>query len=183
MATNISLCSNALVLLGDRPIASFTDEGAGAESASNLYESCYNYLLSLHRWRFATKKANLSRSTTRPTNQWAYQFQLPSDFIMLVTTYPVSEFEIYGDKIYTNQDACAIDYIYRISESQLPHYFAKVCEYYLATAFAIPVTGNSTRLQEMQNLYLMHLKQAKNIDSTSRPNQGIIDSPFTDTRW
>ncbi len=183
MATNINLCSNALVLLGDRPISSFSDEGAGAEAASNLYESCYTYLLGLHRWRFATKKAQLSKSTTRPANEWAYQYQLPTNLITLITTYPVSNYEIYGDKLYSNNQECSIDYVYRISESQIPAYFSKVCEYYLAMTFAIPITGNSTRLQEMESLYLMHLKQAKNVDSNSRPTQGIVDAPLTDVRW
>ena len=56
----IQISSNALILLGHPPIASFEEPGAGAQAASNLYEQSYLNLLTIHRWRFATKKAQLS---------------------------------------------------------------------------------------------------------------------------
>lgn len=179
----VSICSNALILLGDNPISSFSDPGAGAQTASNLYESSYINLLSMHRWRFATKKADLSRLTATPKNEWQYQYQIPTDIVAVITTYPVTNYEIYGDKIYANEASLSIDYVYRVDESQLPLWFAKTMEFYLAMQFAIPVTGNSTRLGEMQQLWTQQLRSAKNIDSTIRPNAGVFDSPFTFIRW
>lgn len=184
MATSaISICSNALILLGDRPISSFNDPGAGAQTASNLYESSYINLLSMHRWRFATNKAQLSRLTASPLNEWQYQYQIPTDSVAIITVYPVDDYEIYEDKIYANNSSLSIDYVYRVDESKLPLWFAKTMEYYLAMQFAIPVTGNSTRLGEMQQLWTQQLRSAKNIDSTIRPNTGVFDSPFTFIRW
>jgi len=37
MASDIDIASNALVLIGDNPINSFTEPGAGATAAANLY--------------------------------------------------------------------------------------------------------------------------------------------------
>ena len=184
MATSkINICSNALILLGDRPISSFNDPGAGAEVASNLYESSYINILSMHRWRFATKKVQLSRSSEVPLNEWQYQYQLPTDIVAVITTYPNTNYEIYGDKLYANDGSISIDYVYRMDESQLPLWFTKTMEFYLAMQFAIPVTGNSTRLGEMQQLFTQQIRSAKNIDSTIRPNAGVFDSPFTSIRW
>lgn len=184
MATSaISICSNALILLGDNPISSFSDPGAGAQTASNLYESSYINLLSMHRWRFATKKATLSRLTSNPINEWQYQYQLPVDNVAMITMYPNGDYELYGDKLYTHSSTVEIDYVYRVDESQLPLWFAKTVEFYLAMQFAIPVTGNSTRLGEMQELFKQQLRSAKNIDSSIRPNTGVYDSPFTSIRW
>lgn len=184
MATSaVSICSNALILLGDNPISSFQDPGAGAQTASNLYESSYINLLSMHRWRFATKKARLSRLTSSPLNEWQYQFQIPSDNVAIITVYPNTDYELYEDKLYANSSSIEIDYIYRVNESQLPLWFAKTMEFYLAMQFAIPVTGNSTRLGEMEQLWTQQLKSSKNIDSTIRPNAGVFDSPFTSIRW
>jgi len=184
MATSkISICSNALILLGDRPISSFDEPGAGAQTASNLYESSYINLLSTHRWRFATKKAQLSKLSTTPLNQYQYQYQLPTDMVAMITDYPIDDYELYGDKLYSNNGTISIDYVYRLDEAQLPLWFTKTMEFYLAMQFAIPVTGNSSRLGEMQQLFTQQLRSAKNIDSTIRPNAGIFDSPFTSIRW
>ena len=184
MATSaINICSNALILLGDRPISSFNDPGAGAETASNLYESSYINLLSMHRWRFASKKVLLSRMVDKPLNEWQYQYQLPTDMVAVITDYPIDNYEIYGDKLYSNNGSVSIDYVCRLDESQLPLWFTKTMEFYLAMQFAIPVTGNSQRLGEMMQFFTQQLRSAKNIDSTIRPNAGVFDSPFTSIRW
>lgn len=184
MATSkVSICSNALILLGDAPISSFEDPGAGATTASNLYESSYHNILSMHRWRFASKKSPLSRFSDAPLNQYQYQYQIPTDCIAIITVYPVGDYEIYDDRIYSNSSSIDLDYVYRIDESKLPLWFAKTMEFYLAMQFAIPVTGNSSRLGEMQQLFTQQLRSAKNIDSTIRPNAGVFDSPFTSIRW
>jgi len=182
VASAIKINSNALILLGHTPISSFSDVGSGAQVASNLYETSYVDLLSVHRWRFATKKVQLARLTAVPDNDFSYQFQLPTDFIMLIKVNETSNFEIYGDKVYCNTTTCNIDYIYRVDESFLPPWFTKVLEFYLAAQYAIPVTGNTTRADFYNNMYERKLMKAKNSDSSERPNIGIIDSPFTDIR-
>lgn len=184
MATSkVSIASNALILLGDAPISSFDDPGAGAQTASNLYETSYQSLLAMHRWRFSTKKATLSKLVQAPLNEWQYQYQIPTDNIAILTVYPNGEYEIYDDKIYSNNSSLDIDYVFRVDESKIPLWFAKVVEFYLAMQFAIPVTGNSSRLGEMQSLFAQQLRSAKNIDSTMRPNVGVFDSPFTSIRY
>lgn len=184
MATSkLSICSNALILLGEQPISSFDDPGAGALVSSNLYESSYQNILSMHRWRFATKKAQLARLTIPPINEWSYQYQIPTDNIAIITTYPVDNYEVYDDKIYSNSNTLSIDYVYRVDEAKLPLWFSKTMEFYLAMQFAIPVTGNSQRMAEMQQLFTQQIRSAKNIDSTIRPNAGVFDSPFTSIRY
>lgn len=182
VATAIKINSNALILLGHTPIASFSDAGSGAQVASNLYETSLRSMLSSHRWRFATKKAQLARLTAEPLNEWQYQFQLPTDFIMLIDVFETSNFEIYGDKLYTNTTTAYIDYIYRVDEAYFPPWFTKALEFFLAAQYAIPVTGNSTRMAEYNNMYEMQMKRARFADSAERPNTGIVDAPFLDVR-
>ena len=182
IASAIKINSNALILLGHTPIASFSDAGSGALVASNLYETSLRALLSSHRWRFATKKVQLARLTASPINDYNYQFQLPTDFIMLIKVQDQSNYEIYGDKLYSNSITAYIDYIYRVDESLFPPWFTKALEFFLAAQYAVPVTGNSTRMQEYNAMYEMQMRRARNIDSAERPNIGIVDSPFTDVR-
>jgi hypothetical protein len=182
MATDISMCSNALLLIGHSTISSFTDPGAGPEVASNLYETTYENMLTMHRWRFATGKASLSRLTATPLNEWDYAFTLPANYLMMIRVYPDSDYELYENKLYSNQQEVDIDYVFKPDESRLPAYFVKLMEFHLASQFAIPVTDNTAKAEAYRVMYENQLRRAKFIDSQSRPSDAIVDSPFLEAR-
>lgn len=180
--SKVSIISNALVLLGDEPISSLTETGAGAR-ASNIYDSAYYSILSSHRWNFAIKKKELSKLTQAPLNEYNYQFQLPTDFIVIITTYPVSTYKIVGDKIYSDSDKIEIDYIYKIAEEKLPPYFIKCFEYYLATQLAIPITEDYNKMEIMQRMYERESRNARYADMQSAPVTPIQDDPYIRVRY
>lgn len=187
--SKIELISNALILIGDAPISSLSDPGAGAIAAANLYDSTYRNMLSIHRWRFAVKTARLSRLVAEPDTGFQYQFQLPTDHLYLIRVKSgvnrgsTRDFEIYEDKLHTNRSDVYIDYIYLVAEDKLPAWFAKAMEFHLASLLAIPVTGNSTRADYYRAQYEMQLKRAKHADASERPNVEIEDKPFIDVRF
>lgn len=180
--TDVSICSNALLLIGHGTIASFTEGGAGAEVASNLYPTTYENILSLHRWRFASAKAQLSQLVADPLNEWTHAYQLPSGYLTVIKTYPDSDFEIYEDKLYSDQATVEIDYLFKPSEARLPAYFIKALEFALAAQFAIPVTSNKSTGELYLKMYLDQLRKARYMDSQARPPSAILDSPFTEVR-
>ena len=182
MATDIDLCSNALLLIGDDVITSFTDAGAGAKVASNLYESSYENILSLHRWRFAVGKIQLSQLVSTPVNQFKYAYQLPADLLTMIRTYPDSDYEIYEDKLYSNHSSVEIDYVFTPDESKLPAYFIKLMEFYLASQFAIPVTDNTSKAEQYNAMFEEQLKRARFLDSQGRPGDPVTSSPLVDVR-
>lgn len=176
--SDIQMASNALILLGDEPISSFNDPGAGAKAAKNLYESAYLSILKSHRWNFAIQKAKLGRLTEAPRNEYQYQFQLPPDLVLLITTYPVSTYRILGDKLYSNSLEVEIDYVFRVDESQLPAYFIKAFEYYLAQQLCIPVTEDLNKHDLMRQMYERESRSARYADAQSQPSIGIVDTPY-----
>ena len=182
MATDISMCSNALLLIGHSTISSFTDPGAGPEVAANLYDTTYENLLTQHRWRFATAKRQLSQLTSSPLNEWQYAYTLPADYLTGFRVYPSTDYEIYENKLYSNENEIAIDYIFKPDESRLPAYFVKLMEFHLAAQFAIPVTDNTAKAEEYRRMYEDQLRRAKFIDSQARPSDGFVDSPFLEVR-
>ena len=180
--TDVGIASNALILLGHQPIASFTEPTAGAEVASNLFETTYQALLTSHRWRFASKQAVLSRLTATPIHGFNYQFQLPIDIIYLTQLVESADYEIYGDKLYTNSPTATIDYTYNVAPDKLPAYYIKALEFLLASQFAVPVTGDIDKAKLYHTMYLDQLRKAKFADSTQRPQDTFMDSPYTDVR-
>ena len=178
----ISLASNALLLLGHETISSFTDGTTGATIAENLYEGSYISLLTTHRWRFATKQARLSRLASTPINKWTHSFQLPSDMLYLIKA-DVSRYEIYEDKLYCDVQDVYVEYTFRVEEDKLPGYFAKMFEFYLASQFALTLTGDMDKGNYFSKFYLHELKRAKFADSTQRPQEGFIHNPYVDVRY
>lgn len=178
----IQISSNALILLGHPPISSFDEPGAGAQGASNLYERSYLNLLTIHRWRFATKKALLARLSASPLNGYKYQFQLPNDLLYLIKKEDGFNYEVYGDKLYSDNLTESIDYIYRVNEDNLPPYFVKMFEFFFASQLAIPVVGNTSRAEYYASMYEMQLKRAKFADSTQRPGDTFTQNPYVDVR-
>ena len=184
MASDIDIASNALLLIGDEPISSFTESGAGATAAANLYATSYEKLLSEHPWSFAFKEQNLSRLSQTPDEKtnYTYAFQLPTDLIRLWTVLPYSDYIIIGSLLYSNQTELLARYIFKPSEVELPPHFLEALQYKLASDFAISVTEDRNKAEYYAKLSQLSLASAKNVDSQGRPQQPIIDSPFVDVR-
>jgi hypothetical protein len=170
-------------MVGHGPIASFTEGGAGANTASALYSTTYESLLATYRWRFASAKKTLNKLTATPLNEFTNAFQLPSGYIVGVGIHPRVDYEIFEDLLYSNADALDIDYIFKPDETTLPGYFQRLLEFNLASIFAIPITDNSTKAEEYRKMYEDQLRRARFIDSQARPVDAIIDSPLIDARY
>jgi len=109
MASKIDLISNALILIGDTPINSLTGGTRAQQVASSLYDNIVQNELTKHRWGFAKKKAQLSLTTDVPVdNEWKSIYQLPTDLLFLIKLYPSTNYALYGDKVYTDTQGCAV---------------------------------------------------------------------------
>ena len=74
MASDIDMSSNALLLIGDNAISSFTEPGFGAKVASNLYPDTYAAILASHPWSFALKEQELNKLAQEPDDLTNFQF-------------------------------------------------------------------------------------------------------------
>jgi len=182
MATDISMSSNALLLIGHNTINSFTDAGAGARAAANLYSVVYEDAITSHSWRFAMGKVTLSKLAASPLNEWTNAFQLPGDLLLVYRTYPRSVFEIYEDMLFSDQETVEIDYWFKPEETTLPPYFVKLMQYLLAAEFAISVTDNRTLAETFANAADRQRLVAMNRDSQGRTNNAIESAPFLEVR-
>ncbi|MEK9796979.1 MAG: hypothetical protein VW713_09580, partial [Alphaproteobacteria bacterium] len=77
----VSICSNALLLLGDAPISSFDEDNDRTRLVANLYSAKRDRVLRAHPWNCATKREVLSPDATAPAFDWANRFLLPGDWL------------------------------------------------------------------------------------------------------
>jgi len=140
-------------------------------------------MLTTYRWRFATKKVTLARLTATPLNDYTYQFQLPTDLLYLIAPHNITNYELYEDKLYCNEPNVSIDYTYKVAEDKLPAYFIKAFEFFLASQFALPITGSLEKMSAMQTAYMHQLRMARHADSTQRPADSLPINPYVDVRF
>lgn len=185
MPSSIDIASNALLLIGDNPISSFDDAGAGAQVAANLYPETKKRLLSEHPWSFALKQQRLNKLSQKPDVLTNYKnaFQLPTDLIRIWNIQSHSDYILIGNLLYSNENEILATYIYNVDEVNLPPHFTKSLEYTLAADFAIAVTEDNTMSQIMRGNADLFTAKAMSIDSQGRPQNAIVDSPLIDARF
>ncbi len=184
MASSIDISSNALLLIGDNPINSFDEPGAGPQVASAIYHETKRRLLSEHPWSFALKQQRLNRLSQTPDDKTNYQyaFQLPTDLIRIWNIQDHADYIIIGNLLYSNQISLLCTYIYDVADTSLPPHFIKSLEYALASDFSIAITENQSFAALYEQKSRDAINQAMAIDSQNRPQSGIIDSPLIDVR-
>jgi hypothetical protein len=202
MASDIDLCNRALIRLGSGVISSFNDGDKGT-ICSVAYPEVKQMLLTAHPWRFATAKRQLSKLSTTPTNEWTYMHQLPSDMLtgpwaVWNTTdtgvAPITNWERYGNQIYSDETVIVIDYRVSVDESYFPPWFQTLMSLAIAAAIAPAITANpngglaehyhqlafGTPSDNMEGGYF---SKCKNINSQSHPNGWIGSTEITDDRF
>ena len=200
--TKLSICSDALIMLGANPVSSYSEGTESAQVCDRLYDDLRDTILGMYPWSFSYKKVQLARTTATPINEWKYEYQLPSDRIgsgaralfdsSSSGARPKNEgWEIYEDKILTNFEYVYVDYQFRPSEDVLPTYFVQLLKYWLAWHIAEPVTDQITKGQYYQTLAIGSpsennrggmFRQATIIDGANQPGQVIEDFDLIEVR-
>lgn len=181
-SSKISILSRALILCGEPPLNSLSDDRYGATVGSNLFELLYEAELQSNRWRFSCGKIALSQLVNVPLNEWAHAYQLPSTMLLLLGMYPSAPYEVYGSHLYTNQAAVEIEYQFKPDVTACPAYFTLLLTYALYRDMVGPITESVNKTRVAMELYNQQRARAQFADAQSRPNKPIVDSPFTAVR-
>lgn len=157
--TALKVCSDALLLLGARPISSFNEGTDSSNLCDRLYPDIKRTALQMYPWSFSFKKVQLARTINTPVNEYKYEYQLPSDMLGAVrrayssNAVGVSSFRdwtIQGDKLLTNAEAIYIDYQFMVGEDKMPSYFIQFLKYMMAWHLCYPITDQTEKAQYWQ---------------------------------
>jgi len=194
--TKLSMLSAALVLCGEKPLNSLTDNRYGAAVGAAMFDMVYENELQSNRWRFAVKKEALSQVNATPPNEWMYCFQLPTDMLLPIGFFgagPDRSYEIYSDKIYTNitsnpgpinstTPVLTFDYLFKPDPATVPSYFSILMTYALAKDMIKPITESDSAVTVMEGKYNRQRGRALYADAQGRPNRPLQHNPFTQVR-
>lgn len=180
--SRIAIVNNALAELGQTALTGLSDAALSAEVQATVYDTVYEALLGRVPWRFAMRKAQLSREVAVPLNEWSYQFVLPAQCLRVVATYPNISYEIYEQKLFANTTELAIDYIHKVTEAALPATYAVALHLKLAAAMCMALTQDKELKKELDGKANMQLAVAMSSDAMQRPNAQFRDAPFVNVR-
>lgn len=192
--TDLSICSDALILLGAAPLSSFTEGTDAAQACDRLYPDLRDSLLSRYPFSWSYVKVQLGRLSNTPINEFKYAYGLPGNMLSGVqAVFETSStnqqaindgWEIYGQELYTNLNSVYIDYQESVDESKMPHYFVQLLRTALASELSITITDQTTKADYFRTLAFGTpgengrgglFREAVNIDSRGRLPQIIED--------
>lgn len=187
MATSkIQVCSNALILLGQSTIASFSESNDRATACSNLWDNSRQAVLRSHPWNCSIKRVALAPDVTAPDFDWTYQFTLPGDCLRVLSVGQDGdspEYRLEGRKILIDDNPAYLKYIFDNEDvaswdSQLVEAMTR----YMAFSMAYALTKSTSLRDSLYQEFSLLLKQAKSVDGQEDPPEEFGDFPFLSAR-
>jgi hypothetical protein len=191
--TGVSICSDALLLIGAKAISSFNDGTDESSVCDRLYPDIRDSTLVMYPWSFGMKKVQLAQLITTPTTVWRYEYQLPGDklanpravYNSANSGSPVQkDWEIQGDKLLTNLTSVYIDYQFSVPEYAMPQYFVQLLKYMVAWHIAETITEQQDKATKWQRVATGdisengrggYMRTAMQIDGQNNPVRIIED--------
>lgn len=183
MATKISICSSASVLIGDEVISAIPGASTVSKVCDQIYDNTVNMELSSYPWKFAKAQASLAKLTAEPLfKEYKNAFQLPSGFQRVIRTEYRSDYRIHQNLLYSNQESVNLEYAFLPDVGQFPAYFSRVIELKLAQLLSLSVAEDNSKSETFRKEYEIALMKAKSIDSQNQPPSRIRADVFLRAR-
>ena len=159
--TKTQIISNAISLLGHKPIQTLDNGDSMTVAAIQSYDLLLPWILSNNNWRFAVAIQPLVQLAEIPPAPWGAVYQLPSGFLKLLRLYPnIYTFDLYNNnRLYTiyrnNYYPCECNGSPPIPPPQPP---LNPCQYqgYLPLSIEYVFQPETAQLPERFIPYLVH---------------------------
>lgn len=185
--SDVALASRALIRIGASPITSFSDGTAESEIAGALFDTTRDALLSAYRWSFATAQLALTQLETDPVADYAYAYQLPTDFLRAISVGAGSKgrgvaYRIVQDQLHTNVQGAVLTYIFRPAEESFPPFFDQALICRLSAELTIPITESTSRAEAHFRIAQDEFDRARQIDAQQDTPNRIESFSLIDAR-
>lgn len=191
MASEVSVCSNALLMLGAKPISSLVPGGEGnadrVQLAANLWPLVRDDLLRAHPWNCAVKRRVLSPDATAPAFDYSARFLLPEDWLRTLQVgedgNPI-DYRAEGRYLLAEGNALPLVYVSRNEDvSSWDTALISVATARMAAAMAYAVTQSASLAEAMERKAEMAFKRATAEDGQDEPPYTLGDYRQTASRF
>lgn len=188
-ATGVSICSNALLMLGSQTINDFADlENLDrAKLCANLYPTVRDDMLRSHPWNCAIKRAVLAPDAVTPSFGYDQSFELPDDFLRVLEVGSAGlqiDYLVEGRTIQADTTVLELRYVFRNEvESSWDSSLVRLTTLAMAAALAYPVTQSSALQQALEQKLELALRRARAVDGQEDPPQTLGDERLYSARF
>jgi len=183
MPTRLSIYNGALSILGERRLASLTDDVEPRYQLDEVYDNEFiDRLLQMGQWNFAGRTIELLASpSVTPPFGYTFGFEKPEDFIRTMgvwydefQTNPITRYADEGAFWYCDQEVIYVQFVSNDIEfgkdlSLWPHNFTEMAEHYMAVKVAPRLTGLDFDSDKLYALWKAALREAKAVDAMESP--------------
>jgi hypothetical protein len=189
VASIVEIASNALRLLGAKPVTSLDDDSERARQVNAFWPNCRDATLRAYPWKFASTRAALGQLAAGPLWEYAYAYQLPtSPWCLRVLRTNLDDVKVpwtlEADRtLVTDATSVSIKYTARITDpGSYDASFESAVTARLACDLAYPVAANRGLAQDMWQLYRFKMQEARFLDSGEASPTGIVSDDLITAR-
>lgn len=195
MASKVSICSNALLLLGAQTINALDENNDRARTMANLYPFVRESVLRMHPWNCAKRRVLLSPLAEAPAFDWSYQFALPGDWIRTIQVGYLrtssagawiegNDYLTEVGRILGNMNSLPLIYVSNLTEeAQFDAQLTYAMTVAMSAAAAYTITKSTSQQQAQEAKLEQILKKARAEDAQDDPAQTLGDNPLYDARY
>lgn len=187
MATSVSICSNALLMLGAQTINDLSENNERARLANNLYPSARDGILRIHPWNSCIKRVTLAPDVAPPEFDYSYQFTLPSDWLRTLSVGEHGYEEDYrteGRKILANTNVLRLRYIFaNYNEGSWDAGLVDLMTLKMAALMAYAITSSASKEQIQIEKFEMEKRRICAVDGQDDPPETLGDFPLLRARY
>jgi hypothetical protein len=194
MVSEVSICNQALGLLGQPAIVSLDQNNTQSRWMANNYQFIRDTVMEARMWSFAVDR---KMSTVADLDEWeiSYVHQMPVEWLMVYRVF--SDVGGYGPEDWTISDpwmregntilaADSTVYLWGVKRivdtGKFSMLFTQALAARIAADACIPLTENRQLQADMWNLYQAKMVEAGTVDSMQGLNQKIRSGNLTTRR-
>lgn len=178
-SSDVDICNLALQRLGAKSISSLSEDSTAGRECNRVYAHARDSELRAHPWNFARARASLAASSTAPLFEFTNQFPLPTDYLRLLPNNEVTDWQIEGRNILTDDGApLKIIYLKRVTDpNDFDELFLELLVSRIANDIAEKITQSNTKKETATLAYRTAKAEARKINSF----ENVPKAPPTDT--
>lgn len=196
MPTRLSIYNGALSILGERRLASLTDDVESRYKLDDVYDNeFFDRLLQMGQWNFASRTIELLASpSVTPDFGYIHAFEKPEDFIRTMGVWydeyqsnPCTRYADEGAFWYADPEILYFQYVSNDNQfgtdlSLWPPNFTEMAEHYLAMKVAPRLTGVDLDSERLLGQWKLWLRDAKGSDAMESPAKFTPAGSWTRSR-
>ena len=186
MATDVSICSNALLMVGAKTINDFTENNDRTRLVSNLWPQVRDWILRSHYWNCAVARVQLAPDVTPPAFDYSLQYTIPTDWLRTLQVGELGSPIRYtqeGRKILADENPLDLVYVFRASEGTWDAALQFSATLAMASTIAYAITQSASLAQSMYQQLVLSLKTARSIDGQDNPAETLGDFRLFTSRF